>query len=274
VENIDLVLKGGAWVPSITIRSNGQVDAKATAKHVLALHDSGAEGVVVNGTTGGGHEMSVDEKVAVIREVGKLHLDGMLRKGFVLITGTGTQDAQEAEAIIREAHKNGFHGVLALPGKPAIGFYEKLARACASTGLALMLYNHPRLDKKYSFAPDVLARLMARFPSVIGVKDSSGAPSLLSEWKSAAKKGSGREPLVAVGEDKLVHYNLSLGHNAAIAGTANTREGLRFLLGVFKNHRLGRPKLAAEAQKKLAAVTDRLLAHPLGFRIAAEENRL
>lgn len=279
MDNLQLVAKGGAWVPSVTVYVDEKkkvVDVDATLRHVLLLQKHGAGGVVINGTTGDGHELRQGDKLALIDGVGKLKREGKINENFVLLTGIGTGDIIRAKQIVAAARQNGFHGILALPHKSKqFHFYEELARECENgEKLAMLLYHHPRLRKNYVVSPDDLAVLMKHNECVVGVKDSAPDGKLHAEWLALATSLAGRTPLLAIGEDFLVHEGLKAGATAAIAGTANTSKGIAALRQVFRHHLARNGRLATAAQKRLGRETQRLLDGPDGFRSEARKNRL
>ncbi len=277
--SIRRLLKGGAWVPSVTVfDSGGGVDVQATIAQARALAEAGAEGVVLLGTTGRGHLLKHEAKLEVIRAAKSLRKDF---PNLVLVAGTGTKDIRAAREIVNEARNSRFDGILALPHAQKANkafFYTNLARACAANGkraLGLVLYHHPRLNRVYQVSPYLLANLMREFSHVVGVKDSSGKVESLMQWRRVLGAKERRRFLLAVGEDKHVNYSLAKKiAKTAIAGTANTAKGLLALLAVFKHWRQGNARMASRAQGRLDSEVDRLLAHEGGFIAGALANRL
>ena len=277
--SIQRLQNGGAWVPSISVFTGGKnlsVHTTKTATHVLTLAEHGAEGVIINGTTGAGHLLKHSDKIKLIVAVGALKSKGLLEPSFILITGTGTENSDEAVEIIHTAQANGFDGVMALPPKDANkkeAFYRTLAAACNAT-IGLVLYHHPRLDPDYSVTPELLGNLMHDFPCVIGVKDSSANKALLYEWQPTVQKIAGRTPLLAVGEDFFIAEGLAkAGAQAAIAGAANTQNGLTSLRAIFKAHRAGKTEEMHAAQTNLDTEINILLKKGV-FRDNAKARRI
>lgn len=272
------VMKGGAWVPSVAIFTGKKrsVNVPATVEHVITLALHGAEGVVINGTTGEGHLLSLQDKLRLIEGVGRAKADGRLDSSFVLLTGTGTEQVEEAKEIIALAQKYNFDGALVLPPKEESkkkAFYVELA-SCCGNNFVLLLYHHPRLDPGFRVSPDLLGDLMADYPSVVGVKDSSGDKALLYQWVTRVKAKCGRAPLVAVGEDFFVKDGLfEAGALAAIAGAANTAEGLAQLKTIFQGFRTHNTDQATQAQAKFDKEITRLLQHG-AFRDNAKRYRI
>jgi dihydrodipicolinate synthase/N-acetylneuraminate lyase len=278
-KNLTHLKNGGAWVPSVTIFQRGRkrvVNIPATVHHVITLAKHGAEGVIINGTTGEGHLLSVAEKCALIIAVGKAKLAKEIPSDFILISGTGTESLQEAKEIIATADAQGFHGALVLPPKnegQKEEFYIQLA-ASTSPSFGIILYHHPRLDPSYSITPGMLGELMSKCSNIIGVKDSSGDKNLLYTWAPVTKEFSGHELLLAVGEDFFVADGLtSAGAKAAIAGAANTPRGLKELKKIFHAHRTNDEKTLRAAQARFDREINSLLMTGV-FRNNAKRRRI
>lgn len=269
-------MQGGPWVPSVTIFHGGKgrrVNVAATINHVVNLQKHGARGVIVNGTTGEGHLLKHEDKLRLIAAAGELQREGVLKKDFMLITGTGTENVAEALEILAAANSNGFHAALVLPpkNKEKMSFYQELAE---SNLLPILVYNHPRLHPEYSFSPTDLGQLMKAHHTIVGVKDSSGDKKVLHEWLTTVRKISDRDPLLAIGEDYFVQEGLAkAGATAAIAGAANTKPGLKHLINIFRHHHAGDLTKAAEAQVELDKEIDLLLKKGV-FRDNAKKRRL
>jgi len=258
-ELIERLKRGGAWVPSVALYNlDSKLDVAATVDHIEKLYKAGAEGVVINGTTGDGHLLPHADKLALITALGMRRLERNWRSDFVILTGTATSDYTEAAEIAHAAQRVGFHGLLALP--PREGghhqFYFTLAEVCQSLGIGLMLYHHPRLDPLDSVDPQLLAALVSAYACVVGIKDSSGDLKTLSTWQQAAS-----QPILTVcGEDTLIAVALKDGlAQAAIAGSANTAKGLDALNRIFAAHRVGNNGVLTAAQVEMDEVVHFLL---------------
>jgi dihydrodipicolinate synthase/N-acetylneuraminate lyase len=260
------------------------VDVKKTLEHIVNLHDAGAQGVVINGTTGDGHLISHAAKLLLIKAVGRLAREKRFRRDFALVTGTGTTDTGQALEIIRTARNQGFHGILALPPKGALEqklrHFSALANACDSRDprrkLGLFLYHHPGL--KAFISPRLLGTLMQRHEVVLGLKDFEGKEGVLAGWNRQVMHFSGgRRPVILVGSDKLITRGLALGAAGAVFGAGNTANGLRAGLRVFRHYKARRFKKVRLAQGDLDDEVDKLLGGPSGadgFRDMARLNRL
>jgi len=274
-EIIAFLMRGGAWVPSVAIYNlDFGLDLAATVDHIEKLYRAGAEGVVINGTTGDGQILSHADKLGLIVALGRRRQEQNWRPDFVILTGTGTSNYAEAADIAHAASKEGFHGLLALPPREdgQYQFYCTLAEVCEALNIGLMLYHHPRLDVIYSVDPTVLGGLTRTYECVVGIKDSAGNLGSLPTWQQAAS----RPILTVCGDDPLIAMALKGGMaQAAIAGSANTARGLEALNRIFIAHRTGNDALLAAAQGEMDTEVQFLLTEGDGvFRHNARLYRL
>jgi 4-hydroxy-tetrahydrodipicolinate synthase len=97
---------------------NGEVDYKRAKKLVLALFDSGSDGVVVSGTTGESPTLSTEEKLRLFTEI-----KAVAGKRGSVIAGTGTYNTTETIRLTKEAEKTGVDACLLVV--PARGLISK-----------------------------------------------------------------------------------------------------------------------------------------------------
>jgi len=134
-------------------------------------------GLAPFGTTGEGHSLTVDERIAL--------LDALAASGLDLsrvMPGTGCCAFPDTARLSAHAVRLGCGAVLTLPP-----FYDKdasedgLFRAYAEviervgdSRLRLVLYHFPR-QSGIAITEGLIARLLARYPGIVaGIKDSSG----------------------------------------------------------------------------------------------------
>ena len=160
--------------------ADGAVDYGKARKLALALLDSGSEGVVVVGTTGG-----------------------------VVIAGTGSNSTAEAVAATQGAEKAGVDGcLLVVPyyNKPTQeGLYQHFETIARGTNLPCILYNVPSRTIT-NLAPETAIRL-SRVDNIVGIKEASGNLQQIAAIASGAGDGfriwSGNDsdtlPMLALG---------------------------------------------------------------------------
>lgn len=181
----------------------GDVDLEGAAELASWLVDRGNDGLVLTGTTGESATLSDEEHVELWRAV----RDAV---DVPLVAGTGSNDTRHAADLTARAAAAGMDGVLAVCpyySRPAQDGIEAHLRAVAgATELPVVLYDIPvRTGRRIS--QEVIWRLVAEVPNIVGVKDALGNPAesarLLVRAPAHLELYSGDDaftlPLLAVG---------------------------------------------------------------------------
>jgi 4-hydroxy-tetrahydrodipicolinate synthase len=170
-------LQGVIAAAATPFTAAGQIDTAAYLAHCRWLLAHGCDGINVLGTTGEANSIALQERFALLDEIGKSDLP--LRQ---LMVGTGGCALADTITLTRHAVQSGFHGQLVLPPfyyKPLaddglFAFFAGLLDAIHDTRLQVYLYNFPQLTG-INFSVPLVQRLIAAYPEiVVGIKDSSG----------------------------------------------------------------------------------------------------
>ncbi|UFU05171.1 4-hydroxy-tetrahydrodipicolinate synthase [Ruania halotolerans] len=163
---------GSVSVAMVTpMKPDGTIDISASRRLARHLVNSGADGLVLNGTTGESpttHQPEKDEFVAaVVDEVGA---------EAMIIGGAGSNDTAHAVRIAEAAERTGVHGILVVSpyyNRPSQeGVYRHLRTIVESTSLPAMLYDIPGRTG-VAIGDEILDRL-AEHPQIHAVKDATG----------------------------------------------------------------------------------------------------
>ncbi|WP_159621824.1 4-hydroxy-tetrahydrodipicolinate synthase [Ruania rhizosphaerae] len=163
---------GSVSVAMVTpMKPDGTIDIATSRRLARHLVDSGADGLVLNGTTGESpttHQPEKDEFVAaVVDEVGA---------EAMIIAGAGSNDTAHAVRIAEAAERTGVHGLLVVSpyyNRPSQeGVYRHLRAIVESTSLPAMLYDIPGRTG-VAIGDEILDRL-AEHPQIRAVKDATG----------------------------------------------------------------------------------------------------
>ncbi|UFU04185.1 4-hydroxy-tetrahydrodipicolinate synthase [Ruania suaedae] len=163
---------GSVSIAMVTpMRPDGTIDVGTARRLARHLVDSGADGLVLNGTTGESpttHQPEKDEFVAaVVDEVGA---------EAMIIAGAGSNDTAHAVRIAEAAERTGAHGLLVVSpyyNRPSQeGVYRHLRAIVESTSLPAMLYDIPGRTG-VAIGDEILDRL-AEHPQIRAVKDATG----------------------------------------------------------------------------------------------------
>ena len=162
--------------------AHGRLDLDGAAALAEWLVGHGSDGLVVTGSTGEAATLTDDEQVEVWRAV------RAAVPHRTVIAGSGVNDTRHAVELTAHATKAGMDGVLVVTpyyNRPSqAGLEAHFRTVAAATDLPVLLYDIPiRTGRK--IATEVLLRLAAEVPNIVGVKDAAGdAPEsarLLSE---------------------------------------------------------------------------------------------
>jgi 4-hydroxy-tetrahydrodipicolinate synthase len=151
--------------------ASGALDVDAAQALATRLVELGADGLVLNGTTGESPTTSDTEKSDLIRAV----VDAVGDRATI-VSGAGTYDTAHSVHLARDAEKAGAHGLLVVTPyysrPPQHGLLAHFTTVADATGLPVMLYDIP----PRSVVPievDTLCQL-AEHPRIIAVKDAKG----------------------------------------------------------------------------------------------------
>ena len=182
---------------------DGSLDLDVAVSLARWLADNGSDGLVVAGTTGEGPVLSDEEKLGLWRAVAEAVT-------VPVVAGTGSNDTAHSVELTRRAAACGVAGALVVTpyySRPSQAGIEAHFRAvAAASDLPILVYDIPvRTGRKV--AHDVLVRLAAEVPTIVGVKDASGSPAgsarLAAETPDGFELYSGDDgltlPLLAVG---------------------------------------------------------------------------
>jgi 4-hydroxy-tetrahydrodipicolinate synthase len=188
--------------------TDGALDLEVAAALARRLVAEGNEALVVSGTTGESPTLSDVEKLELFAAV-------VEAVDVPVIAGTVGPDTAHSVRLSREAAALGVAGILSLCpyySRPSQSGIEGHLRAVAeATPLPNLVYDIPvRTGRKIS--TEVLLRVAADLPNVVGVKDAAGSPAETARLIAAAPPGfevySGDDaltlPLLAVGAVGLV----------------------------------------------------------------------
>ncbi len=195
--------------------ANENIDERAFEVLLNWVIDKGVNGVFVVSSTGESWALSFEEKTRLFRlTVAVVH------KRVPVIAGVGAASTREAIRLAEAAAAAGAEYLCAAPPsfvRPTqdelFAHYSALAQA---TPLPLLLYNIPMLAGNVIGTP-VVRKLAERFPTVAGIKDSSGDLTLLNNLL-VQRRG---DFSVFTGIDTLLLPGLLAGGQGAILGSAN-----------------------------------------------------
>ena len=178
----DLVNEYHIAVPT-AFYDNEDLNTEATLQHIRNLYDQGVKSVMVCGTTGEQHSLTLAEKLQLLKSIdAATFLPDDLEIIFGVASIRQKEALQLAEKINASAKINGvllgFSPYILPSQKEARLYVEAIAKVIEKP---IILYNNPR---RTGFNPelDTFAELI-RLPNIIGIKDagdSARIPELIS----------------------------------------------------------------------------------------------
>ncbi|MDB5674183.1 MAG: 4-hydroxy-tetrahydrodipicolinate synthase [Sphingomonas bacterium] len=190
----------------------------------------GSSALVPCGTTGEAATLSAEEHFHVVR----VCVDQT--KGRVpVIAGAGSNDTRVAIANIKASKESGADAALMVPpyyNRPnQEGIFRHFEAVVAACDLPIVLYNVPGRTVT-DIAVETIGKLAHSFPSIVGLKDATGAIARVSAQRAAA----GADFAQMSGNDDMALAFNAMGGVGCISVTANVA-----------------PKLCAEFQAACAA---------------------
>jgi 4-hydroxy-tetrahydrodipicolinate synthase len=204
----------GSLTALVTPFKDGELDID-TLKHLVEWHvEQGTTGIVPVGTTGESPTLSHAEHATVVEEVVRAAA-GRIK----IIAGAGSNNTAEGIGLIQHAARVGADAALVVTpyyNKPTqaglIAHFTALHDSCE---LPIIIYNIPGRSI-VDMTPETMGEL-ARLPRIIGVKDSTGDVSRVSQQRATC----GADFIQLSGEDASALGFNAHGGQGAISVTAN-----------------------------------------------------
>lgn len=203
-------------IPALVTPFRGGVFDEAAYRDLVEWQIAeGSAALVPCGTTGESATLTFEEHFDVVR----VCVDQA--KGRVpIIAGCGSNDTQVAIRNTLEAKAAGADAGLLVPpyyNRPnQEGVYQHFLSVSAACDLPLILYNVPARTVT-DIQPETVARIVADIPSVVGIKDASGALARVSQHRASC----GPDFCQLSGNDDLGLGFMAMGGQGCISVSAN-----------------------------------------------------
>ena len=257
----------GLFIPHVTpLSDTGTVDTVSLSRltnYFCSL--PGVAGLVSCARIGESPVLSLEEK----RQVYEISGQAARKAGKVHIATIAPQSTDEAVALMRDLEKLAVDGVMIFPpllfawGKVdpnlKVRFFEDLAR---ETKLPVVLFQIP--VKSYYYDPETICRI-ARLENVVAFKEASFDINLFTETVQALRRARAAMRVLS-GNDRFVAESYRLGANGALIGVANVateKWGALDFAG-----RTGKFDEAAAIQKELESVKELVFSEPIVEAVA------
>lgn len=192
--------------------SDGEVDWADVEKHIDSVISSGADGIVVTGTTGETSTLTDPEKIKLV-EVAKSVSAGRAK----IITGGGSNETAHAIELYKASEKAGADGVMFVTpyyNKPTqAGVLTHFRMLADATDLPAILYDIPGRTGVPIMYETILRA--AKHPNILAVKDAKG------DFSEVSRVLNQTDLMYFSGEDANVLAHLAIGATGLIGVTAN-----------------------------------------------------
>ena len=205
----------GIFAPVTTPFRDDTVDLDAFGRNLKHYATTPLAGVVVLGSNGEAPLVEDDEADRLI-DVAR----AAWPEGKWLIAGTGRESTRATVEATRRAARAGVDAVMVrtpsfykgrMTGDALAAFYRTVADAST---VPIILYN-VTVFTAINMSPDVSARLSSH-PNIIGVKDSGGDVTVISDLVAGCRQGFG----VLAGSTSALYASLCVGATGAVVGPA------------------------------------------------------
>lgn len=205
--------------PFTPFKDNFDVNLEPIATYAAMLYKNGLKGVFINGSSGEGYMLTVEERMALAEEWMKA-----APEGFKVIVHVGSCCLRDSVRLAEHAAKIGAWGIGSMaPPFPHIGRIEELVKYCetiaaAAPSLPFYYYHIPAFNGCYLSMLDLLKAVDGRIPNFAGIKYTFES---LYEYNQCRLYKNGKFDMLH-GQDETILAELALGGaQGGICGTSN-----------------------------------------------------
>jgi 4-hydroxy-tetrahydrodipicolinate synthase len=225
-----------------------EIDEAGIRRMVEYYKEHQVPALLVSGSTGEQHSLSVHERVFLYRAVKEADSDQVpLYAGVASIrTRDAVRLAKEAELAGYAAIMLGFPPYVRPNQEEAVQYVEAV---CAAVSLPVMLYNNP-LRTGFSLEPETLIRLVEQHPQITALKEA-GSPEHVLRTKERLAPGGFQ---VLSGSDLTIEESFAKGYNGltSVAGNLFPQEMGRVIVLLREERQSEARELLAELEPRLA----------------------
>lgn len=223
------------------------IDYAALENMIDIQCDAKVNGVFVSGSTAEAYALGFEEKRNLLKATIRF-VKGRAKVYF----GAGGDSTHQTVALVRMAEAEGADAVSVITPyfvtpnqQELLEFYSDVA---ASTGLPIILYNHP-LRTAVNIAGATLGKL-SHISNIVGVKDSSGNMNNTLSYLTCAEPGFS----VLSGNDSLIISLLDMGGAGTVSASANFVPKL--VTDMYSSYKAGDRDNAIRLQMDLFKIRD------------------
>ncbi len=212
---------------------NEDVNTEATLQHIMHLYGQGVKSVMVCGTTGEQHSLSLAEKLHLLESIDAA---SFLPDDLEILFGVASIRQKEALQLAEKVNTSpkssgvllGFPPYIMPSQKEAKLYVEAIAKVIYKP---IILYNNPRRTG-FNLELDTFAELI-KLPNIIGIKDAGDSGRIPELISVAAKK-----IYVYAGGEIELDKKIALGATrlSSMAGNLYPKEVEAYFLDLLRGH--------------------------------------
>ena len=242
--------------PFTPFNADGSVNLLPIPQYAQMLQKNGLKGVFINGSSGEGYMLTVDERkqlaeawITATRDLMTTSSQGQASAAFKVIVHVGSCCVRDAQELARHAQQIGAWGIGAMaPPFPKIGRVEELVKYCeeiasAAPELPFYFYHIPAFNGAFLPMVKLLEAVDGRIPNFAGIKYTFES---IYEYNQCRLYGGGKFDMLH-GQDETILPSLAMGGaQGGIGGTTNYNG--RCLTAIIDAWRAGDLEHARELQ--------------------------
>ncbi len=207
----------GTMIPAMVtpFDKNGELDLNQAQALAKRLVDNGADGLVINGTTGESPTVFYPQKMELFRAVVEA-VSGRVP----IVANVGDNCTADTVDFAREVQKLGVDGfMLVVPyynKPPQEGLYRHFSTIAGAVDLPCILYNIPGRCV-INMQPETTLRLARDVENIVGVKEASGKYDQIQQIINEAPEGF----FVYSGDDDQTYDIMKMGGAGVISTIGN-----------------------------------------------------
>ena len=237
-------IKGLINAPFTPFDSKGEVNLAPIESYAKMLQKNGLVGVFINGSSGEGYMLTVDERMMLAEK-----WVSVAPKDFKVIVHVGATCVKDSNRLAQHAQKIGAFGIGAMASPfPKAGRVEELAKyceeiACGAPDLPFYFYHIPALSGVFLPMLPFLQAVDGRIPNFAGIKYTFES---IYEYNQCMLYKDGKFDMLH-GQDETILPALAMGGaKGGIGGTTNYNG--RELVGIIDAWNRGDLETAREKQ--------------------------
>ncbi len=251
--------------PFTPFHANGDLNLEPIGKYANMLAKNGLKGVFINGSSGEGYMLTVEERMQLAER-----WMSVAPEGFKVIVHVGSCCLRDSARLAQHAQEIGAWGIGSMaPPFPHIGRIEELVKYCetiaaAAPNLPFYYYHIPAFNGAYLPMLDLLKAVDGRIPNFAGIKYTYES---LYEYNQCRLYKENKYDMLH-GQDETILPSLAQGGaKGGIGGTTNYNG--RCLVSIIDYWNKGDIENARKAQNYAQAVIN-VICHYRGNIVAGK----